>query len=306
MKKDMKNILRTLIVVCVVNVAFAQQVPLTSQYMFNNYLLNPAEAGTKDYVSASLSVRSQWTGMEGSPNTQFFSLQSKLGKKMGVGCYVYKDETGPIYEQGIQLSYAYHLTISDKSKLSFSLAGSFFFHDLNKAVLTPEEQDDDAINSLKINSSSPDINFGILYYSDKYKVGISSPQLLQNKIYGNRNGEITNKLARHYYLFGEYKFDISDNIAVVPSTLVKYVAGAPFQFDLNTKGIYKEKYWLGVSYRYSNAIVALAGLNYKNLSFGYAYDYTMTDINAYSSGGHEFFLALKVHKKKEVSSKKFD
>ena len=47
MKKDMKNILRTLIVVCVVNVAFAQQVPLTSQYMFNNYLLNPAEAGTK-------------------------------------------------------------------------------------------------------------------------------------------------------------------------------------------------------------------------------------------------------------------
>ena len=80
----------------------------------------------------------------------------------------------------------------------------------------------------------------------------------------------------------------------------------PFQFDLNTKGIYKEKYWLGVSYRYSNAIVALAGLNYKNLSFGYAYDYTMTDINAYSSGGHEFFLALKVHKKKEVSSKKFD
>ncbi len=306
MKKYIKNILGTLIVVCFVNIGFAQQIPLTSQYMFNNYLLNPAEAGTKDYISASLSARAQWTGLEGSPNTQFFSLQSKLGKKMGVGGYVYKDETGPISEQGVQLSYAYHLSVTDKSKLSFSLAGSFFFHDLNKAVLTPEESNDDAINAVKINSVSPDINFGILYYTDKYKVGISAPQLLQNKIYDNRNGEVTNNLSRHYYLFGEYKFDVNDNIAVVPSTLVKYVAGAPFQFDLNTRGIYKEKYWLGVSYRYNNAIVALAGLNYKNLSFGYAYDYSMTDINSYSSGGHEFFLSLKVYKKKEVSSKKFD
>ena len=291
---------------CFVSSLSAQQIPLTSQYMFNGFLLNPAEAGTKDYVPVSLSVRKQWAGLEGSPETQFFSIHTKLGKKMGVGGYVYRDQTGPLYEQGIQLAYAYHLSVKDDAKLSFSLAGSLFFHDINRSVLRPEEGDDDALNSLKINEVSPDINFGILYYTDKYKVGLSSPQLLQNKIYGSINGVENNKLARHYYLFGEYKFEINDKIAVVPSTLVKYVSGAPFQFDLNVRGIYNQKYWLGVSYRHSNAIVALAGLNYKNLSFGYAYDYTLTDINSYSSGGHELFLALKIVKKKEVSSKKFD
>ena len=84
-----------------------------------------------------------------------------------------------------------------------------FFHDINRSVLRPEEGDDDALNSLKINEVSPDINFGILYYTDKYKVGLSSPQLLQNKIYGSINGVENNKLARHYYLFGEYKFEIN-------------------------------------------------------------------------------------------------
>ena len=302
----MKNILKVVVLVCCANFVAAQQIPLTSQYMFNNYLLNPAEAGSLDYISASLSARSQWIGVENAPNTQFFSMQSKLGEKMGVGGYIYKDETGPISEQGLQLSYAYHLQVTDASKISFSLAGLLFSHDINKASFKPEEENDEAINSLKVTSVSPDINFGILYYTDKYKVGISSPQLLQNKIYANSVERENNKMARHYYLYGEYKFDVNDKISVVPSTLVKYVSGAPFQFDLNARGIYDEKYWFGISYRYSNAIVALAGINYKNLSFGYAYDYTLTDVGSHTIGGHEIFLSLRLFKKAPVSSKKFD
>ena len=302
----MKNILIIVVFICFAHTISAQQVPLTSQYMFNNYLLNPAEAGSVDYMSASFSARSEWTGLEGTPNTGFFSLQSKLGDKMGIGGYVYKDETGPINEQGIQLSYAYHLRVSDASKISFSLAGMLFSHDINRGVLRPEEGDDDAINSLKLNSVSPDINFGILYYTDKYKVGISSPQLLQNKIYSSYTDTNNNVLARHYFLYGEYKFSVNNKISVVPSTLIKYVSGAPFQFDINARGIYDEKYWFGVSYRYNNTVAFLAGLNYKNLTFGYAYDYSFTDVGAHSSGGHEIFLSLKVFKKAPVSSKKFN
>lgn len=302
----MKNIFGFLTGLLLVGSISAQQIPLTSQYMFNNYLLNPAEAGTLDYISASLSARAQWTGLEGAPNTQFFSLQSKLGKKMGVGGYIYKDATGPISEQGIQLSYAYHLQVTDDAKLSFSVAAMLFSHDINRAVFRPEEGDDNAINSLKVSAVSPDINFGILYYTEKYRVGISAPQLLQNNIYASITDTNNNNLARHYYLYGEYKFDVNDKIAVVPSTLVKYVSGAPFQFDLSARGIYDEKYWFGLSYRHSNALVVLAGLNYKNLSFGYAYDYTLTDINSHSSGGHEIYLALRMYKKAPVASKKFD
>lgn len=298
----MKNILRVFILVCFANAVTAQQIPLTSQYMFNDYLLNPAVAGSTDYLSASISARSQWTGLEGAPNTQFFSMHTKFGKKMGVGTYVFNDETGPVSERGIQLSYAYHLKVGDKSNVSFSLAGMFFFHDINEAYLKAEEGDDQALTSMKINAFSPDINFGILYYNDKLKLGLSAPQLLQNNIYGTTANKNLNNLVRHYYFFGEYKIAASDKLAIIPSTLVKYVQGSPFQFDFNTRALYVEKYWLGVSYRYNNAVAALVGLNYKNFSFGYSYDYALTDIKDYSSGGHEIFLSMRLFEKKDTKS----
>jgi len=304
--RRMKNILRLIVFVCFVNTISAQQIPLTSQYMFNNYLLNPAEAGSVDYMPISLSARAQWNGIEGAPKTQFFSAHSKLGQKMGIGGFVYRDETGPINEQGVQLSYAYHLSLNDDAKISFSLAGQLFFHGINRAYLRPDEGDDAALNTLKVNAISPDINFGILYYTDKYKVGLSSPQLLQNSIYSSTEDIDSPKLARHYYLYGEYEFGMNDKIDLVPSTLVKYVAGAPFQFDINVKALYNKKYWIGASYRYNNAVVGMLGLNWKNLSFGYSYDYNLTDIADYSAGAHEIFLTYKLMKKKGEEAKRFD
>ena len=212
----MKNIFKTIALIFIVNVAYAQQIPLTSQYMFNNYLLNPAEAGSEDCLVATLSARSQWTGLEGAPKTQFFSMHTKFGEKMGVGGYVFNDETGPVSERGIQLSYAYHLNVSDKGKLSFGIAGMMFFHDINRASFRAEESGDDAINSLQTQAVSPDINFGMMYYTDKFKLGFSAPQLLQNNMYGTlADANNLNSLSRHYYLFGEYNFTLSDKFDIV-------------------------------------------------------------------------------------------
>jgi type IX secretion system PorP/SprF family membrane protein len=302
----MKSIFKIMVVVFCSGSLYAQQVPLTSQYMFNNYLLNPAEAGTVDALSIALSARTQWVGFDGSPRTQFFSAHSKIGDKMGVGGFVYNDKTGPITAQGVQLSYAYHLTINEEAKLSFSLAGLLLSHGIYQSQLTPEDSDDDAITTLNTNSTSADINFGALYYTEKYKVGISSPQLLQSKTYTNTSGSEESQSGRHYYLFGEYNFAIKDKISVIPSTLIKYVEGSPFQFDLSARGVYADKYWVGLSYRYNNSMVVLAGLNCKDFSFGYSYDYTITAMNAKSSGGHEIFLALTINQRKSASSKKFD
>ncbi|MCB0400726.1 MAG: type IX secretion system membrane protein PorP/SprF [Flavobacteriales bacterium] len=294
----MKNIVKLLIIIACVKTASAQQIPLTSQYMFNPYLLNPAVAGSEDQVVAALSVRSQWTGLDGAPRTQFFSMHTKFGEKMGVGGYVFNDELGPETTRGVQLSYAYHLTVSDDAKVSFSLAGMLFFHDLNKAYLKPEETNDEALYAMKINSVSPDINFGVMYYTEKLKVGISAPQLLQMNMYGKlADANNVNKLTRHIYFYGEYKFAAGDKFEIVPSTLFKYVQGSPVQFDINARGVYDKKYWLGASYRYNNAIVGMVGMNYKALSFGYSYDYTSTDLKNYSSGGHEIFISAKLFEK---------
>ncbi len=302
----MKKILITLSLTFMVTGLFAQQIPITSQYMFNDYLINPAIGGSLDYTPIALSVRSQWSGLEGAPETQFLGGHTKIGKKIGVGGYIFKDETGPLSEQGIQLSYSYHLSVGDKSNLSFGLGGILFNHSISTADLKFDEPDDAALNNIRQKSISPDASFGILYYTEKYKVGLSVPQIFQNKIYDNQTSVNENSLARHYLLHGEIGFEMNEKIDIVPGALIKAVSGAPMQFDINVKGIYQKKYWLGTSYRHGDAIVAMMGITYKNIQFGYAYDYTMTDIKDYSSGTHEFHLGLVIGKNKTESVSRFN
>jgi len=301
----MKKVLLVISIAFVIPV-FAQQIPFTSQYMFNDYLINPAVGGSLNYMPVALSVRSQWAGLDGSPKTQFLSAHTKLGKKVGIGGYVFNDEAGPIREQGIQFSYSYHLKIGEESNLAFGLGGMFFSYSISTSKLKFDQPDDMALNNIKQNAVSPDANFGVLYYNENYKVGFSVPQIFQNNIYDNLSSENQNNLIRHYFLHGEVVFDIANNIDIVPSFLSKMVPGAPMQIDVNVKGLYMKKYWLGFSYRNGESIIAMFGLEYKNLQIGYSYDVTMTDIKDYSTGSHELYLCLKVLKKEEVSSKRFD
>ena len=59
----------------------AQQMPLFSQYTFNEFLLNPAVAGSEGYTSINLTSRKQWTGIEGAPFTNAVSIQSRIMKR---------------------------------------------------------------------------------------------------------------------------------------------------------------------------------------------------------------------------------
>jgi hypothetical protein len=53
--------------------------------------------------------------------------------------------------------------------------------------------------------------------------------------------------------------------------------------------------WLGASYRHTDAIVGLIGGQAGPFKFGYAYDYTLSDIGDYSTGSHEVFLELQIY-----------
>ncbi len=302
----MRNLFKTLVFVLIATSASAQQLPFTSQYMFNDYLINPAVGGSLNYCPFALSTRMQWAGLEGAPKTTFFSGHTKWGDKVGVGGYVFRDEAGPVSEQGVQLSYSYHIQLNEEHKIAFGLGAMLFSHSLNTASLKFDDPDDYSLSQLKQNAVTPDASFGALYYTSKYKIGFAAPQIFQNNLYDNLATGEENTLVRHYFVHGEYNFDVNDDFRVAPGTLVKMVAGAPLQYDLNVKGIYKQKYWLGASYRNKESIVALVGMQYRQIQLGYSYDITMTDLKDYSNGSHELYLALIIGPKKDVSAAKFD
>ena len=288
----MKRIWITSIVLLLAASAFSQQLPYHSQYMFNSYLLNPAVAGSTKELPIMLTFRNQWTGFEGAPLTMTLSAHGNLKKKMGIGGAIFHDQTGPTARTGAMASYAFHVPM-DKTKLAFGLSAMVFQYVMDKSELTTDDPGDDAIDGAVEKKVVPEANFGILYYGEKFHVGLSIPQLIEMKVDVGYSGSM-NKMTRHLFADAAYKFKLSDDFELEPSFLLKITAAAPIQIDINARGIYKEMIWLGVSYRSQESVVAMLGLKKSGFGFGYSYDVTLTSIKKYSTGSHEIFLAYYI------------
>src|SRR5690606_17742268 len=110
-------------------------------------------------------------------------------------------------------------------------------------------------------------------------------------------GDGDGKKPVHYYLTGGYKYNVSEQFEIEPSTLVKFVNPVPVQFDLSARIIYKSNIWIGGSYRSSDAIAIFAGYNVLDyLTLGYSYDLATSDIQTYTNGTHEILIQLRFGK----------
>src|SRR5438477_12795171 len=78
----MKFFFITIIVVLVCASTFAQQRPHYTQYILNNYILNPAISGIENYTDVKISARDQWIGLNGAPRTAYLTIQGPIGKKI--------------------------------------------------------------------------------------------------------------------------------------------------------------------------------------------------------------------------------
>lgn len=280
--------------------ANAQQLPEFSMYLQNDFLLNPAIAGTKDYIPVSVSHRSQWVNFNNSPNTQIASVHGAVNEKAGLGLSLIKHETGPTGMMSAQLSYSYRIRLNDKLKLSFGLAPMIIQQSLNKSKITLEEQNDNTFNRISGKTLIADLNAGVYMYSEKYFVGISVPQLAGNKI---RMGDdlFKEQLKRHYLLHAGYDHVINEKYTLTPSLLLKVIeSGAPPQMDINIKATYNRSVWALLSYRFSassyfnEAAIASVGIFKANFSFGYSFDYSFHSIGMQSSGSHELFIGYRI------------
>ncbi|PCH98241.1 MAG: hypothetical protein COB85_01905 [Bacteroidetes bacterium] len=299
----MKN---RILLICVFVSGFAalqaQQLPQYSQYLINDYVLNPAIGGSHDYFEAKSNNRFQWTGITDAPRTFILSMHGPLKyENMGIGGYIFTDVTGPTSRFGVYMSYAYHIKLTEKMKLSLGLFGGMLQYNVDGSKISMVDKGDPLSNQGVQSVYLPDAGFGLYWYTDKFYVGASVPQLLQNKLKLSDTTDILGTLKSHFYVTAGYKFQAGDKFQIEPSVLMKYVDPTPVQFDISARVIYDKMIWLGVSYRTMDAISFLLGYSYKELlMFGYSYDYTTTELQNYSSGTHEIMIGFRfISKKKE-------
>ena len=143
---------------------------------------------------------------------------------------------------------------------------------------------------------SPNIGAGIYWYTDKYYIGFSVPNMLETTHYKEGSVSIL-KNSQHLYLVGGYVFEVSDKVLFKPAILGKMVSGAPMQVDVSANFMFNEKFVLGAAYRWDAAVSALAGFQINERWFiGYSYDFETGGLSKYNSGSHEVFLRYELAK----------
>lgn len=287
--------------------SFAQQDAQFTQYMYNTISINPAYAGSRGALSVLGLYRTQWVGLDGAPETSSLSVNTPVGNNVGLGVSLVNDKIGPTNENNISADFSYSIPISATAKLSFGIKGSANLFKLDPTKLTPEDQGDPQFQDFK-NKFSPNVGAGIYWHSDKGYVGLSVPNFIETNRYDDNETAIF-KEQINYYLIAGYVFNLDryEQIKFKPAVLAKMVEGSPLQVDASANFMFNDKFVIGVSYRWSAAVSALAGFQITDgLYLGYAYDRETTKLVNYNSGSHEIFLRFEfLNKYSRITSPRF-
>ncbi|MEO5644069.1 MAG: PorP/SprF family type IX secretion system membrane protein, partial [Bacteroidia bacterium] len=235
----------------------------------------------------------------------------------GLGLQINNDKAGPMKNTGIGLIFAYHLHLGREARLAFGVQGSVSNLRIDYGKINIDDNNDQAFVNNTSSSWVPEAGAGLYFYKNRFYAGLSARNLIQSRFkLQDLNIENSAKFFRHYYFTAGVVKDLSENFAIRPSILVKYVQAAPVVFDLNASVIFKQQLFLGAGFRtgkridikgLDNMLVASIEYDFKNrLRFGYSYDFYLSRTGNYNSGTHEIMIGWDLNfAKTKMTSPRF-
>jgi len=150
-------------------VVMAQQLPHYSQYMINDYVMNPAIGGKDNYFQGMSANRYQWGGITDAPRTYILSLQGPLKyQHMGIGGQLFTDIVGPTRRTGGYLSYAYHIPLNDNLKLSFGISAGILQFMVDGQKINLHDNGDLVLTNALQSVLTPDFSAGFYLYNEHF------------------------------------------------------------------------------------------------------------------------------------------
>lgn len=280
----------------------AQQSPISNFYNFNNYLLNPAEAGHQYRLAGTASHRIQWQGIDGAPKTTFLGLHGALNDNMGFGGKITVDQTDILKQFNAALSYSYRISINENTSLRFGVSGIMNQNSINYHKAIIGDYADEVATGGSQNGTTFDAEAGLMLAYKKGSIGLAASNLFESdvnyKLPENR-GDGTFERVRYLKAYGSYEFKLSDNWNLEPFVMVRNQGVGSFQAEVNAMTSWKETLYLGIGYRQEAGYIGKLGFQITDkLMAAYAYEFSNTGIASNSNGSHEFMIGLKMGKVK--------
>ena len=268
-----------------------------TDYYNNPSSYNPAYIGATEGLFLKGYYTSQWTEFEGSPSTQMLDFQNNFyNRNIAAGISLLNDTFGSLKSLNAEANFS--LNFKSSQDISFSLG--------LKAGINSFSTDYQGLNILdrselifneNISKIIPLIGIGFYTHGNDWFLGISSPNIIQNKV-STESDEVLFKNTNQYFTTFGYNFYLGD-LLFKNQFLAQIIEAIPITYIFSTKVIFKNYVSLSMHYQPKYLTGGEIGIYLPgNLKIAYGMDISNTEgISKYDSN-HRFSISFQVFRGK--------
>ena len=275
---------------------FGQDIVFT-QFYINPSLLNPSLTGAEGRPVMYLSYRKQWVGIDGSPTSVNFNLQSALVNRLNFGVNISNQKVGVLSSTSALFTggYTLPLALTNFIRFGISLGAAFNKVDVNSLNFGTASGSgvDPLLAGLMSNSTQLLGNLGVSYHTKSLHVGIAAPTLFRNDYLSTSAFSANFKPFDNLIIHASNRIYLQNGKDVIePYAVYRIANGLPGQFEFAAVFHYQHAGWIGASYKQDYGISGLLGIKMnKTLAVGYSYSIQNSGTNELGKPSHELHVA---------------
>ena len=272
----------------------------------NMAVYNPAFTGTNGSF-VSLNSRSQWSGIEDAPRTNYLIYHLPKKDRVSIGFTAQNDRVFIENKTHFTIDYNYQLQLNTDQFLYLGLKGGGFYNNIDVNRLERLYATYNPALEPVTSYFTPILGLGMQYKAPNYFIGVGIPSLFNNKRFQDNSGwETTASDIAYVYLSGGTTFSFSENFNLTPVLIYRAVPNSPNLFSATFAINFKEQFSIGGGYANNNNMAFfVSSKNLKGIEWGYGYEVmNRTDATAIQGGTHELMLRFQLTQKEKESQRK--
>ena len=292
----------------------SQNVLHRNNYFIQEYLINPAFTGGKNFNPFYMSYRNQFSQLKERPQVFSASGYYIVNSSSNVSGSLYSSETPSFQQVFAEVNYSHDYHFSQWAH--FTLGGGLIFNQTVQDFSSVEVIDlgDPSLTMGNNSGTAIDGAIGVKYFLKRFKTGISIKNILESNISNESSNNVyENKLAREINFIAQYDFTIDSLLHIEPLFVARrFTQRKENYYNFSVVSNYKSLYTLGATYRMNsdfsaNAISLIGGLQYNKFYFLYSHQLFVADADV-AGNNTEFTVGYRfpLHPSKEFVDNDLD
>lgn len=300
----------TLLLICSAALPLrAQQDMLYTQHHALPSLYNPSMAGSSEWVRLRAAARMQWVGIKNAPKSfgAMADMPLQFGQtRFGTGVTMTQESLGLFSNLHLDVQGAWRFKCLGGEFAAGVQAGYYNSKFRGSEIYIPDGDDfhqgnDTSLPNQDLTGNAFDLGAGVSYTHKYFSVGLSGLHLTSPTVSLHTEGSENSETAEFETSAPPTLYFQADGNIPLKNTLFELQPSMIAATDLNAfagefaiRSRYNRMISLGLGYRWLDAVSIQAGVEFKDVYVGYAYDCPTSVLSRVSGGSHELVIGYRL------------